>query len=558
MTVGLFLIVGVAPLLMNPFTTHIFADIKLLAIAAGTAAIWLSAIAVRLDRRLVIAAGIWFGVTVVAAVFGVDPVLSFVGQATTRIGVIQIGLWAYLMVATTKTPHVIASKIPLWLAYAGCAEGLFMGVARLIPGVPWIPGNSTFGNPVSATGFLAIAMVATLGIPDLSRTRRCWMFAILGVGMGAAGQRSSLFLVIVVMLVAALLRILGAKELTLAGIVALLTAVGTWSLGTLITQVTPGSTLVDQFRDTGGDKLRFLAMSAGVKKVVARPLLGWGPDQGLIGYLHTAGPQRIQVLGRGSADAHNFLLQTTVTTGILGTLAFLAVLAIAAPKIWRGRVNVPWAVAGCIVLVIFHQYEPMETGLTTLLFVLAGISMTDERPPTKRRDLERWRAIERAPRNLSAGQLLIGACLAVSLLFTVDNMLAAGLARWGQIGESNTALRLSLALAPWQSEPRSMLAVNLASDSETVADSGAMMRSAIQSHPWDPSYRLQAAYIESYLGNPEAAQALVADHLHLFPGDSVAAHAILSTPSKPSTPIIPTIVPGSTPSPIPIRIPPAP
>jgi hypothetical protein len=271
-------------------------------------------------------------------------------------------------------------------------------------------------------------------------------------------------------------------------------------------------------------------MSTALPEIAERPIFGWGPDQGWSAYLHSVYTGTTgAALGRGSDDAHNFILQSMVITGLFGFLSLLAVSIVALPKILHARPHARWAVAGFISLALYSLYEPIAS-VSTMLFVLAGLAMTGD-APQMRRERESWVAAQRAPRSLGPSQLLVGVGLSLSLVLAGAGFMAATLDRWGTTHDSIEALRLSLMLEPWRVETRVQLADTLAIDPSTADEAIAMSAALVKAHPWDPDSRLSAAWVDMILGDQAGAERWIAQHLELFPADIQAAKEALRPPS---------------------------
>jgi O-antigen ligase len=130
--------------------------------------------------------------------------------------------------------------------------------------------------------------------------------------------------------------------------------------------------------DTG--KTRLLAWGTAGRAALARPLLGYGPNN----YAHAFSSHfdlefhRFPWREQWFDDAHNVLLNTLVEQGVLGVLALLALYAAAFRHLWRLRhQGVPriWRVATAAFLVghLTHSLFIFEdaSSLLSLCFVLA-------------------------------------------------------------------------------------------------------------------------------------------------------------------------------------------
>ena len=118
---GLFLVVVAVPLAFTPFTAAPFADPKLLLLSLGTLLIWLGAAPA--ERRLALAAGAWFGVTVLAAVLGVDPLRSLTGLEGPLTGLGLFACCAVLVVAGASLTRETIERVGGWLLWTGLIVG---------------------------------------------------------------------------------------------------------------------------------------------------------------------------------------------------------------------------------------------------------------------------------------------------------------------------------------------------------------------------------------------------------------------------------------------------
>ncbi len=105
------------PLAFTVFSWAPFADAKLVFLALGTLLVWIGG--VPLDRRLAIAAGAWFGVTVIAAIWGVDPLRSLTGYDFPLTGLAMLGPCAYLVVVGASLPPRTVARMRGWLVWTG-------------------------------------------------------------------------------------------------------------------------------------------------------------------------------------------------------------------------------------------------------------------------------------------------------------------------------------------------------------------------------------------------------------------------------------------------------
>lgn len=190
---------------------------------------------------------------------------------------------------------------------------------------------STFGNPSLLAGYLVLVLFTALGwglrgailgwsVGALSGvallvtlTRGGWLAAAVGLaflvaGLIRAGRFRFAWKTVATVLV--LLFVVGLAVITFSA-----TRPGAVSLPNRLRQVTSqGGTVAE----------RFEIWKAATGATMARPLLGWGPDNFRVAfaehktprYVRTSGPAQLQ------DNAHNYLLQLAVTSGIPAAVLF--------------------------------------------------------------------------------------------------------------------------------------------------------------------------------------------------------------------------------------------
>jgi len=93
-----------------------------------------------------------------------------------------------------------------------------------------------------------------------------------------------------------------------------------------------GARMATVVEDRGSGRLALY--DAAVHATLARPILGWGPDNFSSAYPAFRQPQPYGGVNPQSS-AHDWLLQASVTTGVVGVVALIAILATFATATWR-------------------------------------------------------------------------------------------------------------------------------------------------------------------------------------------------------------------------------
>ncbi len=254
--------------------------------------------------------------------------------------------WALLLGAA-------AVACALSLAYAG------LQVAGLDP-IKWSLNTQgrpfgTFGHPDTFGELLAVAFGVALGIAVFADARRVALrgasvVAVLLVlaGMGVVATRGSALgvaaAVVAVVLLTVRLRRLSRTEIARSA-----------AIGTVL--IVAGVALV--FASPLGSRLRATVQGYAVEDRIViyenalsafrdRPLVGWGPDGFAVAYPHYQQAREDQLHGINtfSSSAHDWVLQTATTSGALGLVTQLALIAAAVVLLVRsGVVASPLVVA---------------------------------------------------------------------------------------------------------------------------------------------------------------------------------------------------------------------
>ncbi len=519
---GLFLVVVASPLVFTPFTAAPFVDPKLLLLTVGTLLVALSR--PRADRTMSYGAAGFVAVVALATAFSVDRWWSTISTEARGMGLIGLAASALLLCAGTGLAESLRARLPRWLFWTGVVVSVVAVVARFVSlGTNTFrldPFSATIGHRAFVGGFLAAAALAAAA--SSTRVRDMIGLVVLGSGISVTAARGAL-IGLVVGFAVILVRTRDWRRIALV-FMPLLVTVLAW---TVVSAIRPpmernqlGYSGVQRFTELneGSALERPQAFKAFVRAWRDDPLLGSGPGTAWKPYIMHVRPSEIRVAGRGFADTHNIFLEFAVTTGTLGLLAFLALLGLVLPRLRRAPPERAWALAAALAIGVVLSLEPTTLPLTPLLFLCAGLAVTDA-SPRRTAQLTRW----------------VAAPLAIALVLVSMDFVGSTLEMFGATYDSRDALRWSSEIAPWRLLTELELAKKRAFDSRETDPTGdedarAILRAAIDHHAWNPEIRFHAANVELLMDDVAAARRLVAEQLRFFPNDprAVLASAVLA------------------------------
>ena len=329
-------------------------------------------------------AGIAFLViAALATALSPSPLLSLVGPYNDGNGLlflaVVLGAWALGRRSTARGRDVlvgailvaaVVNTVMVWLQMSSAFSGdLFERVDGR--------GVGLLGNPVHTTGFLvgAAALAAELwptaadahvATGRLDARSRAWLVLMAIAGFASAVQLAGGRIGLVLLVLVAVRTVVRVGPRRAGAVVAMLV------LGVVIATVAlPTDTgAADRLATSGQSSLggRVDRWRLAVPAVAERPVLGIGP--GL--YRRATSPHNTPAAARAygadslNQDAHNLFVQTLVTTGILGLVALLAWLVLAAvgargPLLW-------FAIIGGASLLV----QPPFIGVTPVLALALG------------------------------------------------------------------------------------------------------------------------------------------------------------------------------------------
>lgn len=541
--VGAFLLVVAAPILFAPLSITPFVDIKLTLVTLGALLMWIARPA--LDRRLGVLVAAWLGLATLASLASVDRWTSILGLENQGVGLLTLWACGIALLAALAFSGDLADRIPTWLIRAGVVVAVFGVVNGLYPdlGPRWLfkleLTGSTFGQRVQTAPFLAAAIIAVL-----VKRRRWWvettLLVVLTSGLSVAANRSSwigvgLGLVLVIM---AMKTPLPRATRVLATVAVVLVI---WTVADFARGTDGRFSAARRFNEGANLTARRHYWEAGVGAWAERPLTGWGPGNTWGGYLSTVESNNYRYATRGLGDVHNLFLESAVTTGLLGFIPLAVLAGAIVRRVRRGGREFSWAAGAAVALLVSQLLQPLNTTITPLLFLFAGIAarapartevtdVPDEVPENVPGNVPVWHVSGR--RRLAAWGL-VGVLLTCGFILTALRT-ASGLfdghgGYYGDRGSLVTALRLE----PRRLLAREALAYNDAvqwrgsfddpgRQAELAASARKYARQAVRQHPWDGGVRLAAADIEFIMEDPARADAWFKEQLDRFPIDTLA------------------------------------
>jgi O-antigen ligase len=535
---GLFLLVVALPLVFTPFSASPFGDPKLVVLAWGTLALWASGLPI--DRRLAWAAAAWVGVTIVAALTGVDASVGLTARTEGQGGgAIVLGCAGALAVLGSGLSDELRELARRWLVMSGVVVAVLGLAIRMFPDAStWLPSDiemvgATLGNQLFAAAFLAAAVAAAIvgggsgshGASGSLNPRTVALVAFLALGAATFGERSSI-VVPVIAGAAVLWRARLGVRATFVMACAVVVPLIAWQAidATVLPDTTGRGAAVTGIEAQATDVQRVTVWRVMGRATLDRPVLGWGPGSAGSGYLAAVTASEVEDAGRRWADAHNLFLETAVTSGVLGLAALVWLVVLLTARSLRAGRDRAWAFGAAAGLAAYSVVEPIGLVLTSLLFLIAGIAAG----PARVTEAERAERPAWGRRAVTWG---VGAMLAVATVVSLQMLVAAGLERWGRVYGETWALEDALRVQPWRLSSAERLAFIWALDGR-AGDEAAAQRArdeigrAVLRHPWDGDVRLWAADVETLLRDEVAARAWIDEHLARFPGDVPSAEEV--------------------------------
>ncbi len=283
--------------------------------------------------------GMWLVVALAAGLLSPDPGRALLGEHLRAEGWIQYLAWAALSFAgaltfsdTTRWRRFAAWSVAVALAGGTVAVATEVLAWLVSPDgafnyrpYGWYMNPLFFGNAMALQAGVAFSLVPGAG-------RRRWLYAVAGSGLGllalVSGSRSVLMGIAVAVPVALVaLRAAGGARLHVRR--SALVAAAAAALLLILVLAAPGSFLRLAHFTTGDASVagRFLVWRADVAFIRERPLLGWGLEHQLPLFYRFFTADFLPVTREVFDRAHNALVESALTTGILGTAAAIGLFA---------------------------------------------------------------------------------------------------------------------------------------------------------------------------------------------------------------------------------------
>ncbi len=332
---------------------------------------------------------VWLGWAALATALAPQPVVALFGVYRIGTGLVFLaavgGAWA-IGARAAGGARLIANALLL-----GCAANALVGLVSVLVdlsafGVAPAGGRAVgfFGNSVYLAellcGGLWLALVRLS--PGLSGRRRGWVVAagaLIAAGIELSGSRAGLILAVAAGVVALWRGRAGGR--VAAALVALVVAGGI-ALGAGVAAIASGT-------NAGTDRVSTVAVAdsgisnrletwrEGLSALGSRPLWGWGPG----GTLAAIGPRRTLTIARAEgpdamfADAHDIVVESAVTTGVVGLILLLGWVGTAVAGA-RRRPTGEGLLGFAALVVGVSLVEPMHVGVTPLAALALGAAGT--------------------------------------------------------------------------------------------------------------------------------------------------------------------------------------
>jgi len=256
-------------------------------------------------------------VMLATGICGVDPALSIFGKHHVYTHGIILTVFAYILYSISCSKnygypqYILAGAFCSILALGERFGYDILECLGLLRASAWPRTISTIGNPVSLGQVLGVVLFASMLEIEALKLNRWWCIGLLliGVGIGTTGSRSAL------LGCGAAFAVMYAKRkdwVEIAMVFAILIGVSVWARGTTAMMA---------------DVERLVAWKVGLQSFLEHPILGSGPGTFGLSFTRLATVGERASMGQMlHADAHCLPLQVLSTMGLVGFVAFLAVL----------------------------------------------------------------------------------------------------------------------------------------------------------------------------------------------------------------------------------------
>ena len=318
--------------------------------------------------RLHLAVAAYALAVVASAAAGENTYVSFFGEQDSYQGLTQLGDMVVLYLAVAISYRRAADFRFLAFTMIGAAAIASIYAVVQFAGLdplnwdrdPSIRPFGTFGNPNQLAHYLSVTAGLCLGLalfePSV-RVRRTAAVAIAGfvVVSGLTGARSGL-LGLAAAVGAALIVVPWRRSLSRTRVLRLALAVVVLSAVAVLSPT--GQRLVQ-----GPLADRIALYEIAVRAFTERPLLGYGPDQFSIAFTrhHSADAPAALEDDERHVWAHNFILQALATTGAVGGLTLLMLIAVGTRSLWRKLPTEPRVAAPLLFASAAYWFEALVT-----------------------------------------------------------------------------------------------------------------------------------------------------------------------------------------------------
>jgi O-antigen ligase len=327
---------------------------------------------------------LYIAIILFASLIGVDPVHSFfsdVDRNTGGVMMVHIGLIYLLARSVFKTKKdwekafIISISVAVVVALFHLLSLSGVELAPHMNGGSTLGNSSFFGTYLLFQIFFSLILACTTASDKVKNFGRV-VFLLLTITLFTTTANTAIIALMGAAVFLFGLRLMIHGHLRMGkGVIGAL-AIGFVLTIALLTQ--SGSFVHDKFVETASES-RFLIWDMAVAGIKERPLFGWGPENfevlSLEHYNSCFGSIRC---GQGLwfDRAHNKILDVLVDTGIVGLLAYAAILLVATNALWRehvNRSNHSWAPALVLSLLAAYVVQNLTTfdiSVTLMFWVL--------------------------------------------------------------------------------------------------------------------------------------------------------------------------------------------
>lgn len=315
--------------------------------------------------------GVW---VLVATLLSPQPAVAFFGlQARANgalLGLSLVAAWA-IGVSSGRDAAAAIESVLLGVVGLNAVVALIQGTSGV--GTAFGRAEGLFGNPVFLAGLLSGGLWLVV---QRFRTDQRWGWAVVLVVAATQTTGSRFALILLPVVVVASFYVLSRRRTALL----VLTIVAGVALGGALAAIGGASSATaraGQGIAAGGFSQRFEIWSWSARAITHRPIQGQGPGQ------VQAATERFKTLAfarhepeRTFDDAHNLVVEYTVTTGVPGAALLIAFIVMALLLAgWRSPL------AGFAILALaLHGVEPPHAELTPLVFLALGAAATGPDP----------------------------------------------------------------------------------------------------------------------------------------------------------------------------------